>query len=234
MKWAPTLLLIPLLAMLYTRLTAINHTFYRLTPHALNATVQQSLIQADTTLPARLQQGFPPTSETNMTHLLSILIPNLTKDHPQLLWNTNWQDPSEWFFNNAGGAMGSMFILHSSMTEYVIVFGSAIGTEGHSGRHTADNYFHILQGQESAYEAGKFEREIYSKGDVNHMKRGVVKQYGMIPETWALEYSCGWIPLMLPFGFADGIFSTNDVITLYHTVRITGREMIRNLLAGKV
>lgn len=40
----------------------------------------------------------------------------------------------EWIFINCGGWMGSFQVLHASITEYVILFGTAIHTSGNSGK----------------------------------------------------------------------------------------------------
>ncbi|CED84807.1 C-8 isomerase [Phaffia rhodozyma] len=170
---------------------------------------------------------------TNITALTAHILTNLSSTYPAYTINTDISNPSEWVFNNAGGAMGAMFIIHASITEYLIVFGTPLGTEGHSGRHTADDYFNILRGEQWAFSPGSMEMERYVAGQVHHMRRGDAKQYKFHEGGWALELAQGWIPPMLPFGFAD-FASTLDFPTMYNTVRLTGREMIKNLLHGKI
>jgi C-8 sterol isomerase len=140
----------------------------------------------------------------------------------------------EWVFNNAGGAMGQMCVLHASITEYVIVFGTPIGTEGYSGRFSADDYFIILDGEQWAYAEGDMERRVFKPGDLHHLPRGQARGYRMPDRCYALEYARGWIPQMLPFGLADSFSSTLDFVPVRRTLAIYTKAVVGSLLRGKI
>lgn len=139
-----------------------------------------------------------------------------------------------WVLNNAGGAMGMMTVLHASITEYVIVFGTPIGTEGHSGRFGSEDYFFILEGEQWAYSENSPEREVYRPGDLHVLPRGLAQGYRMPDRCFALEYARGFIPAMLPFGLADTLFGTLDWRTLGRTISLYGKSTIKELMQGKI
>jgi C-8 sterol isomerase len=140
-----------------------------------------------------------------------------------------------WLFNNAGGAMGAMWVLHASLTEYVMIFGTPLGTEGHTGRfRLVDDYFIILAGEQWAFSPGQFAKEVYLPGDMHHLPRRQAKQYKMPEMCWALEYARGPILTMFPFGLADTLTSTLDFHTLARTMLIYTKSAARELLQGKI
>ncbi|KAJ7747384.1 ERG2/sigma1 receptor-like protein [Mycena metata] len=216
-KWASRVVIGLLFVAFGWVLDSIKHRWYVFDPTELH----------------QLAQAAIASSPNDTAGMIQHIVTNLTLTYPSNQIKIN-VDSSEWVFNNAGGAMGAMYIIHASITEYLIIFGTPLGTEGHTGLHTADDYFNILVGEQWAFRPGALEMERYTPGTVHYLPRGTAKQYKMHEGCFALEYARGWIPLMLPFGLADIFTSTLDVVTLYHTVRVTGREMIRNIFIGKI
>ena len=45
------------------------------------------------------------------------------------------KEKREWLFVNCGGWMGAFLVLHASITEYVLLFGTGIHTSGNSGTY---------------------------------------------------------------------------------------------------
>ncbi|TFK43055.1 ERG2/sigma1 receptor-like protein, partial [Crucibulum laeve] len=217
-KWAGRLALLLLFIATCGWLDTIKDRWYIFDPTSLHELAQAAIASS------------PPNDTSAM---IQHIVKNLTSTYPSTQIRLN-PDTSEWVFNNAGGAMGAMYIIHASITEYLIIFGTPLGTEGHTGLHTADDYFNILVGEQWAFSPGQLEMERYPPGSVHHLPRGTAKQYKMHEGCFAMEYARGWIPLMLPFGFADGLTSTLDIPTLYNTARVTGREIIYNLLISKI
>ena len=122
--------------------------------------------------------------------MVQFIIANLTAEYPSTKINLN-TNTQEWVFSNAGGAMGAMYIIHASVTEYLIIFGTPIGTEGHTGLHTADDYFNILVGEQWAFAPPNLTMERYPAGSVHVLPRGQMKQYKMHEGCFALEYARG-------------------------------------------
>eukprot|EP00741_Cyanophora_paradoxa_P002668 tig00000615_g2589.t1 len=164
-----------------------------------------------------------------MDKLIEVIVEKLNKKYAGHL---NLRQ--EWLFNNAGGAMGSMYIIHASITEYLIIFGSPIGTEGHTGRFMADDYFYILKGEQWGFRPGQLERMVFKPGDMHHLPRGEAEAYKIPEYCWALEYARGFIPAMLPFGIADTFSSTLDFRTLGKLFWIYTKSILKNLAKGKL
>lgn len=86
----------------------MQERFYILTPETLHSSVLKSL---------SLASASHTSAPTNTSIIISTLLTQLVEDHPEASFSTDFQNQREWVLNNAGGAMGSMFIIHASITE---------------------------------------------------------------------------------------------------------------------
>ncbi|MET0340528.1 MAG: hypothetical protein ABW252_05980, partial [Polyangiales bacterium] len=121
-----------------------------------------------------------------------------------------------------------------SLTEYILLFGTPIGTEGHSGRYATEVFDFMLDGEMWCYHAGDFHRTEFKPGDVAYLGADKAKGYAVPNYAFMLEYARGPIPTMLPFGLADTLFSTRDRVTMRRTVWQYGKLTVKQLLRGKI
>lgn len=126
----------------------------------------------------------------------------------------------QWIFVNAGGWMGSMCLLHASFTEYVLLFGSAVDTVGHSGRYWVEISDTVISGTFRQWKEGTTRSEVYYPGDFIVHEAGEATAVQWSAGTWMVEYGRGFIPSTLGFALANTIFSTQDYLTLFYTVRV--------------
>lgn len=126
----------------------------------------------------------------------------------------------QWVFVNAGGWMGSMCLLHASLTEYVLLFGTAVDTGGHSGRYWAEISDTIISGTFRQWKEGTTKSEVFYPGDTIVHRVGEATSVQWSAGTWMVEYGRGFIPSTLGFALADSLFSTHDFLTVFYTFRI--------------
>ena len=171
----------------------------------LDPYVSKGYIFEPTVLHAAASKALKAHGNASFDKVVDSIVATLEKRYPGHI-----NKEQQWIFNNAGGihpshpplililrhhcagAMGQMYLLHCSLTEYVIIFGTPIGTEGFTGRFLADDYFIILKGEQQAFNLGEFARESYKPGDMHHLPRGSAQGYRCPDHCFALEYARGW------------------------------------------
>jgi ERG2 and Sigma1 receptor like protein len=125
-----------------------------------------------------------------------------------------------WIYSIAGGAMIQMKLYYASVYEYLMIWGTPIGSEGHSGRHASAFWDTVLDGEASYYAEGQFEKRVHKPGDRIFVGRGQARGRSFTAGLWAVEYARGPLPLSLPFGLADELLSTLDFSTAAQTLGI--------------
>jgi C-8 sterol isomerase len=133
-------------------------------------------------------------------------------------------------WSTAGGIMCAINPLHVSHNEYLMFCGTAIGTEGHSGRHRADMFDIVMSGELWTYQVGSFERQVHRAGELAHLTRGTSNGSKLRPGVWLLEYARGNIPSLFPFALGDTLFSTLDTSDLLQQIGVSSRLMLKEVL----
>ena len=131
----------------------------------------------------------------------------------------------EWIWSNAGGIMCSMSVLHTSLSEYLLFCGTAVGSEGHSGRHRADLYDIVINGQLQTFKPEQFQPNTLEPGDMSVLEKGSTNGSHLGKECWLLEYGRGNIPSLFPFALGDTVFSTQDLTDLRKTMQASRKMM---------
>ncbi|XP_003385318.1 PREDICTED: sigma non-opioid intracellular receptor 1-like [Amphimedon queenslandica] len=142
------------------------------------------------------------------------------------------KEHQKWIFVNCGGWMGAMYILHASMTEYVMFFGTGIDTSGHSGRYLAEITDTLVSGTMRQWKEGGMVVKEYGIGDYVHHAPGEVTGVQWTSGTIMVEYGRGVIPSTLLFALADTVFGTTDFVVFYETIKIYAISLGRELLQG--
>ena len=72
---------------------------------------------------------------------LEVITDDLDKEYPNRI-----RRKKTWVFRMCGGSLGMLTILYASVTEYLVIVGSPIGSEGYTGRYHwshAVSYTHL-------------------------------------------------------------------------------------------
>ncbi|NWH55510.1 SGMR1 protein, partial [Fregata magnificens] len=131
----------------------------------------------------------------------------------------------QWVFMNAGRWMGSMCLLHASLPKYVLLFRTAVDTGGHLGQYWEDMSDTIISGTFQQWKEGTTRSEICCGDTIVHQAREAMSV------QWSMGHlgggvRPGLIPSTLAFTLADTLFSAQDFVTLFYTLRVYAKGLL--------
>lgn len=132
------------------------------------------------------------------------------------------------------GWMGAFKLVYASLTEYVLLFGTAMPTSGHSGRYWGDITDTLISGEFTQWLEGETAPHIHKPGATVPHPAWTASGVHWVGGTWMLEHMHGLIPTALPFAFSDGIFSSQDFYSLAKSTWIYAKHVTRSLMAGRI
>ncbi|EDO46370.1 predicted protein [Nematostella vectensis] len=136
----------------------------------------------------------------------------------------------EWVFMYAGGWKASMCLLHASLTEYILFFGTAVDTSGHSGRYWANISDTLISGKFTQWKEGSLQTTVYKPGDHVIHVQGEVTVVSWEANTWMVEYGRGFLPSALGFTLSDTVFSSQDIVHVGKILYLYAKALWQELL----
>jgi C-8 sterol isomerase len=136
---------------------------------------------------------------------LDFIREQLSAEHPGRI-----NQKPQWVFNQTAAALVQSQILFCSPKEYVIISGSTIGTEGHSGRFDMDIWDTMIAGEMWTALQGELQKNVYREGDLAHLPRQKAKAYKIPEFGYMLEYGHGNVSKALTQGVLSPAFFINQ------------------------
>jgi C-8 sterol isomerase len=125
-----------------------------------------------------------------------------------------------WLYSIAGGAMIQMTLYYASPFEYIMIWGTPIGSEGHSGRHFTGFWDTVIDGEMWYYAEGEFHKTVYKPGDRVYVGPGQARAMNFTTGVYAVEYARGFLPAEIFFGIISEILICTDLIAAFQTLTL--------------
>jgi C-8 sterol isomerase len=156
--------------------------------------------------------------------MFDVFAKELDKRYPNVL---DFDQP--WIYSIAGGAMIQMKLYYASISEYIMIWGTPIGSDGHSGRHFTGFWDTVIDGEMWYFGEGQFDKSVYRQGDRVYVGPGQARAMNFKNGVYAVEYARGFIPYSVPFGVADELLSCFDWVTAAQTLSLYTDLVTQNI-----